>query len=274
MLINDIRFAARALARSRAFTITAVLTLALGISVNTAIFSVIDSVLLRPPPFDEPEQIAAIEGENREKGLMASSVAYPDVVDWRANAKAFEEIAIIRRTTYNFAGTDQAERANGARVSANYFRVFGARPQLGRSCTADEETLGRERVVVLSDAYWRRRFGGDPDIVGRQLSMSGWEYPVVGVMPEGFAYRPDVELWAPFAPDSQAMHRGSRFIRAVGRLAPGATPKLGTSELNTISTRLEQTYPGSNTGWRANARSIQDVMTGEAPLVLYTFLGA
>ena len=274
MLINDIRFAARALARSRAFTITAVLTLALGISVNTAIFSVIDSVLLRPPPFDEPERIVAIEGENREKGLAASSVAYPDVLDWRSNAKAFEEIAVIRRTTYNFAGTDQAERANGARVSANYFRVFGARPQLGRAFTADEETLGRERVIILSDAYWRRRFGGDPDIVGRQLALSGWQYTVVGVMPEGFAYPPDVELWAPFAPDSQAMHRGSRFVRAVGRLVPGATPTLGTSELNTVSTRLEQTYPGSNTGWRANARSIQEVMTGEAPLILYTFLGA
>ena len=109
-------------------------------------------------------------GQNREKGLIASSVAYPDVLDWRANAKAFEEIAVIRRTTYNFAGEDQAERASGARVSANFFRVFGARPQLGRSFTAREETLGRERVVVLSDAYWRRRFGGDRDIIGRQLS--------------------------------------------------------------------------------------------------------
>jgi len=274
MLINDVRFAVRALARSRTFAITAVLTLALGISVNTAIFSVIDSILLRRPPFDEPDRIVTVEGQNREKGLMASSVAYPDVLDWRANAKAFEEIAVIRRTTYNFAGADQAERANGARVSANFFRVFGARPQLGRSFMAEEETLGRERVVVLSDAYWRRRFGGDRDITGRQLSLSGWQYTVVGVMPEGFAYPPDVELWAPFAPDSQALHRGSRFIQGVGRLAPGATPEQGTAELNAISTRLEQTYPGSNTGWRANARPIQDVMVGEAPVILYTFLGA
>ena len=274
MPINDLRFAVRALARSRTFTVTAVLTLALGISVNTAIFSVIDSVLLRQPPFDEPDRIVTVEGQNRDKGLMASSVAYPDVLDWRANAKAFEEIAVIRRTTYNFAGADQTERANGARVSANFFGVFGARPQLGRAFTADEETLGRERVVVLSEAYWRRRFGGDRDIIGRQISLSGWEYTVVGVMPAGFAYPPDVELWAPFAPDSQALHRGSRFITVVGRLVPGATPERGTSELNAISTRLEQAFPGSNTGWRANARPIRDVMVGEAPVILYTFLGA
>ena len=274
MLINDLRFAVRALARSRTFTVTAVLTLALGISVNTAIVSVIDSMLLREPPFDEPERIVAVEGENREQGLRRSSVAYPDVLDWRANAKTFEEIAIIRRATYNFASADQAERANGARVSANFFRVFGARPQLGRAFTADEETLGRERVVILSDAYWRRRFGGDRSIIGRSLSLSGWQYTVVGVMPEGFAYPPDVELWAPFAPDEQAMHRGSRFIQGVGRLAPGATPERGTFELNAVASRLEQTYPASNTGWRANARPIQEVMVGEAPVVLYTFLGA
>jgi hypothetical protein len=133
MLINDLRFAARALARSRAFTVTAVLTLALGISVNTAIFSVIDSVLLRQPPFDDPDRIVAIEGENREKRLMASSVAYPDVLDWRANAKVFEAIAVIRRTTYNFAGADEAERANGARVSANFLP--------GVRCAATARTL-------------------------------------------------------------------------------------------------------------------------------------
>ena len=274
MLINDLRYAVRALGRSRTFTVTAVLTLALGISVNTAIFSVIDAVLLRDPPFDAPERIVSVEGENRDQGLMASSVAYPDVLDWRESAKAFEEIAVVRHATFNLATETQAERATGARVSTNFFKVFGARPQLGRSFSADEETLGRERVVVLSDGYWRRRFGADPAVIGRELSLGGWQYTVVGVMPKGFAYPPEVELWAPFAPDSQALHRGSRFLRAVGRLAPGATLERGTTELNAIATRLEQTYPGSNTGWRVNARPIQEVMAGESPTLLYTFLGA
>jgi putative ABC transport system permease protein len=274
MLGNDIRFALRALGRSRSFTVTALVTLALGISVNTAIFSVIDSVLLTPPPFDDPGRIVTIDGENKTKGLTTSSIAYPDVLDWRADAHAFEEIAVIRHATFNLAGGDRAERAQGARVSVNFFRVFGVQPQLGRAFAKDEEAVGNDRVIVLSDAYWRRRFGADPTIVGRQLLVNGWQYTVVGVMPRKFAYPPDAEVWSPFAPDSQALHRGSRFLRGVGRLAPGATVDKGVAELNAISRRLEQTYVGSNTGWRASARPIQEAMTGKAPTILYTFLGA
>jgi putative ABC transport system permease protein len=274
MLANDIRFAVRALARSRTFTITALATLALGISVNTAIFSVIDSVLLTPPPFDQPDRIVTIDGQNKAQGLDGSSVAYPDVLDWRADAHAFDEIAIHRRQTFNVASDDQAERVNGARVSANFFRVFGVKPQLGRAFLADEETLGGERVIVLSDAYWRRRFAASTDIIGQQLLINGWQYSVVGVMPKAFAYPPSAEAWSPFAPDSQAMQRGTRFIRGVGRLSSTATAQQGVTELNAIAKRLEQAYPGSNTGWRVTARPVQDDMVGRAPTILYTFLGA
>jgi putative ABC transport system permease protein len=274
MLINDIRFALRALARSRTFAITALATLALGISVNTAIFSVIDSVLLTPPPFDAPERIVTIDSQNKAQGLDIGSVAYPDVLDWRTSARAFDEIAIYRNTTFNVTGGDRAERAIGARVSANYFRVFGVKPQLGRTFLQEEETLGRDRVIVLSDAYWRRQFAASRTIVGQQLLINGWQYTVVGVMPEGFAYPPNAEAWSPFAPDSQAMHRGSRFIRGVGRLSATATIQQGGTELNVVAKRLEQTYPGSNTSWRATVRPIQEAMAGRAPTVLYTFLGA
>ena len=273
-MLNDIRFAVRALARSRAFTLTALATLALGISVNTAIFSVIDSVLLTPPPFDQPDRVVTIEGEKAAQGLKGSSVAYPDVLDWRASAQAFQEIAILLRQTLNVAGDDRAERANGARVSVNYFRVFGVQPQLGRTFLPEEETLAKDRVLVLSDAYWRRRFAAAPSVIGSQLLINGDQYTVVGVMPKGFAYPPDAEAWSPFAPDSQLMQRGSRFIRAVGRLAAGASYQQGTTELNAIAKRLEQAYPSSNTGWRATARPIQEAMVGKAPTILYTFLGA
>src|SRR4051812_33289162 len=141
MLVNDIRYAVRALARSRTFTITALATLALGISVNTAIFSVIDSVLLTPPPFDAPDRVVTIDSQNRSQGLDAGSVAYPDVLDWRRDASALDEIAVYRHQTFNVAGDDGAERADGARVSANYFRVFGVKPQLGRAFLPEEETL-------------------------------------------------------------------------------------------------------------------------------------
>src|SRR5262245_43723468 len=274
MLINDIRFAIRALARSRAFTITALATLALGISVNTAIFSVIDSVLLTPPPFNQPDRVVTIDSENEAQGLKGASVAYPDVLDWRASAHAFQEIAILRRQTFNVASGDRAERANGARVSANYFRVFGVQPQLGRGFLPQEETPGNDRVLVLSDAYWRRRFAASPTIIGSPLLINGYQYTVVGIMPKGFAYPPDAEAWSPFAADSQAMHRGSRFIRGLGRLAPGATIQEGTSELNAVAKRLEEAYPGSNTGWRAVTHPIQEAVVGKAPVILYTFFGA
>jgi putative ABC transport system permease protein len=274
MLLNDIRFAIRALGHSRMFTITALATLALGISVNTAIFSVIDSVLLRQPPFDAPERIVTVEGQNHAQGMQISSVAYPDVIEWRANARAFEEISVVRRTTFNVAGDERAERASGARVSSNFFRVFGVRPQLGRAFLPEEETLGRDRVIVLSDAYWRRRFAGDPAVVGRQLLLNGWQYTVVGVMPKGFAYPPDAEAWSPFAPDSQALQRGSRFLTAVGRIVPGATVDRAKAELSALAKRQELSYPASNTGWGVNARPIQQVLVGRAPAILYTFLAA
>ena len=274
MLVNDIRFAVRALTRSRTFTVTALATLALGISVNTAIFSVIDSVLLTPPPFDAPERIVTIDSQNEAQGLDMGSVAYPDVLDWRTSARAFDEIAIYRNASFNVTDGDRAERAIGARVSANYFRVFGVKPQLGRTFLPEEETLGRDRVIVLSDAYWRRRFAASPTIVGQQLLINGWQYTVVGVSPKGFAYPPNAEAWSPFAPDTQAMRRGSRFIRGVGRLSAAATLRQGVTELNAIAKRLEQEYPASNTGWRVTSRPIQDAMTGRAPAILYTFLGA
>lgn len=274
MLTNDIRFAVRALMRSRTFTVTALTTLALGISVNTAIFSVIDSVLLRQPPFNEPDRIVTVDGENKQKGMTTTSVAYPDVVDWRAGSRAFSEIAVIRSTTFNMASTGDPERATGARVSTNFFRVFGVQPQLGRVFLAEEELPGQEQVVVLTDAFWKRRFGASPTIIGRQITLNGRQYTVVGVMPKAFAYPPSAELWAPFVADAQAQQRGNRFIRAVGRLIDGATPEQGVAELNAISTRLEQTYAATNTGWRASSQSIQRAMTGKATPILYTFLGA
>jgi putative ABC transport system permease protein len=274
MLTNDIRFAVRALMRSRTFTITALTTLALGISVNTAIFSVIDSVLLRQPPFNQPDRIVTVDAENKQKGMTTTSLAYPDVVDWLAGTRAFSEIAVIRSTTFNMASTGEPERAVGARVSTNFFRVFGVQPQLGRVFLDEEELAGREQVVVLTDGFWKRRFGGAPSVVGRQLALNGRQYTVVGVMPKGFTYPPSAELWAPFVADARALQRGNRFIRGVGRLAAGVTLEQGVAELNAISKRLEQTYPATNTGWRATSQTIQHAMTDKAPTILYTFFGA
>ena len=274
MVITDIRFALRTLARNRTFALTAIATLALGISVNTAIFSIIDSVLLTPLPFNAPDRIVTIDGENQGRAMRGTSVAYPDVLEWRASARSFQDIAVMRRQTFNVVAGDRAERANGQRVSVNFFRVFGVQPQLGRSFVADEEVPGRERSVILSDGYWRRQFGASPTIVGQQVLMNGTQYTVVGVMPSGFAYPPEAEMWAPLAPDTSLMQRGSRYIRAVGRLNAGATVEQGAVELNSVSARLERDHPESNTGWRATITPIESAIVGRTPTVLYAFLGA
>jgi hypothetical protein len=245
MLVNDIRFAIRALARSRTFTISALATLALGISVNTAIFSVIDSVLLTPPPFDAPERIVAIEGQNKAQGLEGSSVAYPDVLDWRTDAHGFEAIAIYRNQTFNIAGDDRAERASGARVSANYFRVRRQAtaafvPAGGGDVRHGARDRAERRVLASS-------FAASPAIIGTSLLINGWQYTVVGVMPKG-------------SPTRRVLKRGRRSRRLAGdasrqpvrsrrgRLSATASVQQGTTELNAIAKRLEQTYPGSNTG--------------------------
>jgi putative ABC transport system permease protein len=185
-LLQDVRYGMRMLVKRPGFTLVAIITLVLGIGANTAIFSVVNAVLLRPLPYKNADRIAVIEEINREG--RRGQVTPANFADWRSQNAVFEHLAAILERTANLAGTDDAERINLAMTSADFFEVFSARPERGRLFTAEDEQAGHPNVVVISRGLWQRRFGGDENLVGQAITLDGRSYTVVGVAPAGFQY--------------------------------------------------------------------------------------
>lgn len=258
-LIQDFRYGLRTLRKSPGFTLVAVITLALGIGANTAIFSIINAVLLKPLPFAEPDRLAYV---NSGRSLSAGparpfAISYPDFLDWRSAAKSFSAIACYHGDSFTLTGLDEPLHINGQTVSGDFFSVLGTRPLLGRGFTRDEEKPGT-RVVVLSHQLWESAFHGDRGIVGRAITMDKQSYTVVGVMPSGFAFPLDNDpprLWRTFAPDSETTdpkdppataQRGAHFLKAVARLKPGISLQSAQQEMNVITRNLSAQYPDTN----------------------------
>jgi predicted permease len=245
VLSRDVRFAARSLARTPSFTIAAVLALALGIGANTAILSVIDSVLLRPLAYADADRLGVIL-------LFGTDPVSPaNIDDWRRLTRSYTDIAAAEAWSANLGGVDEPERLTGIRVSAGMFPLLGVAPTLGRVFTDEEDRAGNDHVVVLSHGLWQRRFGGDKQVVGRQVLLQGEPYTVVGVMPASFQFAPfwitNSELWAPLSLESRVGGaRGANSLRAFVRLRPGATFAQAREELRAVTARLEQEFPGSN----------------------------
>jgi putative ABC transport system permease protein len=237
---QDVRYALRGMRRSKGFTAVVVATLALGIGANTAIFTVVNGILLRPLPFQEPERI--VEVSHEEPYL---SVSEPEFMDYRRESRSFERLAAYAPSNASLTGTEEPERVPAARVSDGFFAVLGVAPAVGRTFTADEDAFGGPPVVMISDGLWRRRFGGDRGIVGRTVRVNGTERTVVGVMPPRFGYpTAATAVWVPLGlkPDS-LWTRNNHYLSAVGRLAPGATPTGARAELNTMGRRWLIEYP-------------------------------
>jgi putative ABC transport system permease protein len=242
-LIQDLRYGVRTLARTRAFTIVAVLTLALGIGANTAIFSVVNAVLLRPLPFPQPERIAIVKTTILSRGFSDMSTSMPDFRIWREHNQSFEYLAAYSSQSFNISGTTEPERVSGTLASADLFSVLGVSPARGRTFTAEEETFGKHQVVILSDALWERRFGANTALTEQTITLNGQQYIVVGVMPRGFQF-PDerVALWTPLAvPDgSENTTRGNYWLGVAGRLKSGVSAGQAKAELDGIFRQLEK----------------------------------
>jgi len=263
--MNDLRFAFRQLIKSPGFTIVALIALALGIGANTAMFSVVNAILLRPLPFPQSDRLVMIWQTNPEVAKMGFPLAptsVPDFQDWRTQAKSFEAISALEGWTANLTGSDEPERLGGARVSANLFSLLQEPPILGRGFVQGEDQLGRNHVVVLSSELWQRRFGGDRSIVGRKLILDQEPYTVVGVMPPGFKFPSETgmpaymtfgdhcEIWTPFAPSEERVkNRGTHNLAVIGRLKAGVGLTTVQAEMTTLAGRFAQQYPGSNNGW-------------------------
>jgi putative ABC transport system permease protein len=261
-IAGETRVALRRLRRSPGFTAAAALTLALGIGANTALFSLADAALLRPLPYPTADRLMMLWSAQPGAGKAREQVSGADFLDWRREARALDAMAAWADWGFALTGPGEVEELRSVRVSANIFELLGATPALGRGFLPEEETSGRDRVVVLSHAFWSGRLGADPAAVGRTLTLDGEPYEVVGVMPEGFRF-PDegaVALWNPLAFDgSELRSRAERRFQVIGRLAPGATPADAAAELEVITHRLAEAHPETNAGWSAAA-----VPAGEA----------
>ncbi len=272
--LQDLRYGGRMLVKHRGFTLVALLTLSLGIGVNTAIFSVVNAVLLRPLPYRDPNQIVYLWERLPQGGQ--GSVSVPNLRDWQAQNDVFEHIAAYDQSNFSLMGSELPERAAGAAVTANFFDVLGVAPKQGRAFAEGEDTAGRNRVVVLSDQLWQRNFGSDPQIVNREVLIGGENYTVVGVMPPGFQFPSrTTELWVPLVfTDRQASNRGSHAFSAVGRMKPGVTLEQAQEQMSVIGKRLEQQYPTEQANRGVIVGRLQEEIVRSVRPALLILLGA
>ena len=242
-LWQDMRYGLRLLGRNPGFAAVAALTLALGIGANTAIFSVVNAVLLRPLPYAEPERLVTLAYYHAMSGFEAAHEA--DFLEWREQAKAFEKVAAYAPRTVDLSGSGEPVRLNSAQVSADLFSTLGVGPALGRVFTADEDRAGGAPVVILSHVLWRRRFGGDPLMVGRSITLDGKSHTVIAIMPPGFQFPGEQDLWTPLALDVNRALGGERtlILNVIARLKPGVTLEAASSDLSFFLDRLRQSQP-------------------------------
>src|ERR1022692_1169268 len=256
------RYAIRTLRRSPGFTIIALLTLALGIGANTAIFSFVDGVLLKPLPYRDPHGIVMVW--EKPPGGDRNSISTLNFLDWKNRNTVFEHMAAIDfGGSVTLTGSGQPEQIQGVRVSASYFDIFGVQATLGRTFATDEDQLGKSQVVVLSHRLWENRFGADPSIIGRTLTLSGKPCTVIGVMPVNTPFdRSWVQLWTPLAFEPRDMTRDYHWILSFARLKPGVTLEKAQAAMNAIGARIAETYPDSNKGWGVTVDRFEDQIVG------------
>ena len=275
-LLHDLRYAARLQRKNPGFTVIAIIALALGIGANTAIFSVVNTVLLRPLPYKDPERLVMVWEDATKLGYPHDTPAAANFVDWRDQSQVFEGMAAIADTSFNLTGSGDPERLEGRRVSANMFPLLGVEPQIGRVFTAAEDQPGAQHVVLLSYALWQRRFGGDPGIIGKSLTLNGENHVVVGVMPARFQFpSSDDQAWVPIAfTQEEAGNRNRHYLQVLARLKPGVSLTQAQSEMSTIAARLQQQYPQSNTDLGAAVQPLHEHLVGDIRPALLVLLGA
>jgi putative ABC transport system permease protein len=262
-LLRDLRYALRTLVRNPGFTCVSILALALGIGANSAIFTVVNSVLLQPLRFQKPEQLIVVRERNLKGGFPQFSVSPGNYLDFRDHNHAFSGMAAFGRQGLNLSGGAEPERLQGARITANFFDVLGRRPALGRSFTDREAQLGSHHVIVISFGLWQRHFSGRPDAIGQTLKLNDELYTVVGVMPSDFDFPSRAQIWTPMAMNLENwQQRGGHYLGVIGRLKEGSSLTAAQADLNTIAAVAEQNFPNSNAGWDTTLSSLQESVVG------------
>ncbi len=274
-LIHDLRYGLRMLAKNPGFTAVAVIVLALGIGANTAIFSVVNGVLLQPLPYRDPDRLMRLSETSPDFTTM--SVAYPNFVDWRDQSRSFESLAALRWEEYDITGGGQPEHVRGKMVSADFFRVVGIHPVAGRDFDSRVDRSGAAPVVLIGGGLWSRRFGSSPSALDSQLRLNGRSYTIAGVVPANFQFEGEadvyllLEQWDDVMARSREMHPG---LYSVGRLKPGVTPMQAQSEMSAIAVRLAEAYPKSNSKHGVKVVPLAGVIVGNVRPTLLVLLGA
>jgi predicted permease len=274
-LAQDLRFALRSLARRPGFAVVAVMTLALGIGANTAIFSVVNGVLLSSLPYPDPSGLITIDEAPNDPGGRPGSMSAPDIFDIESEAPSLSSLVGVNNPSMTLTGLGDPQVVTVTRLTKGLLATFQLTPRLGRDIRADEFGPDAPSIIVLGYGFWQSRFGGSPDMLGRAVTLNGVDYEVVGVAPEGFAYPSTAELWTPRRMDLEGCGRGCSTMRpAVGRLAAGATVESVQAEVDALALTLESAYPETNTGKRFLVRSLQDRVVGGVARGLWLILGS
>lgn len=270
--LGDLRYAGRALRRTPGFAALAILTMAVGIGANTAVFSVVNGVLLKPLPYADADRIVTLSSSNVTTGQINPLVTLANFRDWRDQSSAFEAMATYRGGEAPVTPGDTAEYARHANVDVQLFRVLGIEAFIGRTFSKEDALPSDHPVALISHAYWQTRYGGDPGILKRTIRVGAGVRPIVGVMPPEFHFPNRTDVWTP-QPDPRAPSRTNHSFLAVARLKPQASVQSAQTELNTIAARLEQQYPDSNKGRGVAVRHLQEVLVGDVRLTLYLLWG-
>ena len=281
-LVSDVRYSLRVLVRAPAFSLAVVSVLALGIGANTAIFSIVNTVLLRPLPFEEPDRLVRlfhVPPQATFPGMPRFSVSAANFYDWKRDARLYEQMALYRFRPLTLTGGGPAEAVVAGAVGEGFFETLRTKPLVGRVFTAEEDAPGRGHVVVLSNGFWKSHFGGSPDAIGRTLTLDGEAYTVVGVMPAAFSIASwsitHRDIWVPIAyKDSERAVRDNHNDAVVARLKPGADLARAEAEMRDISVRLEREYPKENAGWGATVVPLQELIVGDIRTSLVMLLSA
>jgi predicted permease len=275
-LLLDVRYAFRMLARSPAFTAIAVLTLALGIGANTALFSVVNGVLLNPLAYPHSGQLVAIY--ERIAGLDSAPIEYLNFLDWERDSRSFASMAAYRNEDYNFIGNGEGERLSGYMVSGRFFNTLGVTPALGRTFRVDDDQLGAAPVVVLSGGFWKRKFGSSPDLIGKPIILNGTAYTIVGVIPDTFSFYGNMrDVYTPIGQWRDRSFRDRRIsvsARAFGRLNPGVTIAQAQAEMDEVARNLAVAYPEADSGKTITLVSMKEDLVGNVEPLLFVLLAA
>ena len=273
-LIKDLRYGVRSFRKRPGFLVIAVSTLALGIGATTAMFTVVNSVLLRPLQFPEPDRLVLLIGVNPRQGITESNVSVPDIADWQKQSQSFEQIAAYISGGLFLSRGDETERVRGSGVSQDFFPLFKTNPISGRTFQAADTQEGTEPVVVISYSLWQRRFGGASDVINSKIVLNGKPVSIVGIMPPGFNYPHDAEAWTALPLNGATERRDNRYVEVVTRLKPGASLSQAQAEMDIISQRLEQNFTETNTGWGVRLVELRESLVGELKTSLLMLLGA